>query len=189
MKKEKLFPKAGLLLVYLYLSLYLSCSGYRKEIDKQVSILYSSQIDIPASEMDTLVYDSAYMHKKPNYQILVYVDSLQCTSCYASHIFEWEEILRACRDYYMQSISMTFIIEGNISEEEKELFLASSFNKTIFLDKKGIFRKTNISFPKSEILHVLLLDEKGSVLLVGNPLYNKKIEDMLYSRMRDSMKK
>ena len=63
--------------------------------------------------------------------------------------------------------------------------MVSNFARTIFIDKEGAFRKRNPFFPESEIMHVLLLDDGGRVILVGNPLNNKKIEKLLYSKLRN----
>lgn len=68
----------------------------------------------------------------------------------------------------------------------KEKFMASDFGKTIFIDKTGVFRKRNPVFPESNIMHVLLLDKNNHVVLVGNPLNNEKIEELLYAKLRES---
>ena len=170
----------------LFLLLVTSCGNRRDEIGKQLKELYTNTIYIPSSELDTIACDSSYMYLDPNYQILVYIDSMECTPCYASRYQEWEYILKECRKYN-PSISLTIIIETkNLSENVREKFLISSFSKTVLMDKEGAFRKRNPFFPESEIMHVFLLDKGGRVILVGNPLNNKKIEELLYSKLGNS---
>lgn len=183
MKKKQLVPKAVLFLICLSIFSYPSCDSRRNEIEKQVSLLYSSIIEIPYSEMDTLVLDTEYMHKKDKYQFLVFVDSTQCTPCYASHHQDWKYILKECKKHY-QPVSLSVIIESkSISDEIREIFLSSSIGESIFLDTNAVFRKHNPFFPESDLMHVLLLDKDGSVVFVGNPLRSKEIEELLYKKL------
>lgn len=178
--------KIGILSVCLILFLFSSCDRRKEEINQQVNKLYSSVIDLPYPDMEALSVDSAYLTKKADYQILVFVDSAECTPCYASHHGEWEGILKECRKY-TPSITLSIIIESReISMDVKEKFLASDFGKTIFIDKTGVFRKRNPVFPESNIMHVLLLDKNNQMVLVGNPLNNEKIEELLYAKLRES---
>lgn len=161
-----------------------SCDKRKERINKQVNELCSNAINIPFSDMDTLCIDSTYISRKADFQILVYVDSTECTPCYANHYVGWEVILEECKDYN-PSITLSVIIESEqISEEAKGAFLKSKFTKSIFIDKKGSFRKNNPTFPDSNIMHVLLLDKNNRVLLVGNPLNNEKVEELLYRELR-----
>jgi len=176
----------SLLLICMSIIIFSACNSSKERIEKQINILYSNKIDIPSSKMEVIVYDSMYLHKKPNYRVLVYLDSTECTPCYVSHYHEWEYILKECRKYE-PSISLAIIIETkNLSEDVKEKFLAPTFDRTILIDKNGVFRKRNPFFPESQIMHVLLLDKEGRVILVGNPLSNKKVEELLYSKLRNS---
>ena len=36
-------------------------------------------------------------------------------------------------------------------------------------------------------MHVLLLDKDNKIVLVGNPLSNKKIEELLYAKLHESI--
>lgn len=178
MKSQQL--KSGILSVCLIVISLLSCDRRKEVINKQVNKLYSSVIDVPYSNMEALVIDSTCLFQKADYQILVYVDSTECTPCYASHYEDWEPILSKCKTY-IPSVTLTIIIDSKgIAKDVKEKFLVSNFNKSIYIDKTGIFRKSNPIFPNSNIMHVFLLNKKNEVVLVGNPLKNKKIEELLY---------
>lgn len=161
-----------------------SCNSRKDRINKQLIELYSNTIVIPFSDMDTLIVDTTYLSNSINYQLLVYIDSSECTLCFASHHQEWEFVLMESRKYE-PNLTLTIIIDSkSVSEEIKEKFLRSDFPKSVFIDKKGTFRKKNPVFPESAIMHVLLLDKNNKVILVGNPLNNKKIEELLYSKLR-----
>ena len=138
--------------------------------------------------MDTLVIDSAYLSSKAKYQFLAYVDSSQCTPCYAGHHQEWETVL--ARAWKLEpSITLTIIVESDsISEEVKNRFFAADFNRSIFIDRKGMFRKKNPSFPESNIMHVMLLDKDNHVVLVGDPVRNNEIEQLLHHMLEEKKK-
>ena len=53
-------------------------------------------------------------------------------------------------------------------------------------DREGQFEKLNPHLPKNKVLHTFLLDENNNVILVGNPLHNKKIEKMFYKIVEEN---
>lgn len=180
--------KIRLIVIWLCLAglVFASCDSRKVKIKKQIDELYSNVLDIPYCDMDTLLIDPLIFSNDAKYNLLVYVDSSECTPCYASHHQEWEYTLNECKKYN-PSITLTIIIESSIiTDEIKEIFLRSNFPKSIFIDKTGIFRKKNPTFPNANNMHVLLLDKDNKVLLVGNPLNNKKIEELLYKKLRES---
>ena len=65
----------------------------------------------------------------------------------------------------------------------------SRFNYPIILDTLGQFAKLNPHLPKNKALHTFLLDENNNVILVGNPLHNKKIKEMFYRIVEDRLEK
>lgn len=182
MRTISMISKKVILLCLIVIA-FSSCHRRNDKISKQLTGLYSNTIVIPFSDMDTLIVDTTYLSNSINYQLLVYIDSSECTPCFASHHQEWEYVLMESRKYE-PNLTLTIIIDSkNVSEDIKEKFLRSEFPKSIFIDKKGTFRKINPAFPESTIMHVLLLDKNNKVKLVGNPLKNKKIEELLYSKL------
>ena len=56
-----------------------------------------------------------------------------------------------------------------------ELMISNTmFDYPILLDTLGEFEKLNPHLPKNGTFHTFLLDENNNVILVGNPLRNKK---------------
>ena len=47
----------------------------------------------------------------------------------------------------------------------------------------------NPHLPKNKALHTFLLDENNNVILVGDPLHNKKIEEMFYKIVKEKLGK
>lgn len=57
------------------------------------------------------------------------------------------------------------------------LSLESGFCQAIYIDTLGVFAKRNSHIPKESMYHVFLLDNENYIILVGNPLTNKTIEN------------
>ena len=115
MKYIASFLKNSLLLICMSFIFFTACNSRKERINEQVSILYSNKIDIPTLEMETIVCDSTYLHKKPNFRLLVYLDSTECTPCYASHHQEWEFILKECHRQAILVIKRKSILKLYIS--------------------------------------------------------------------------
>ena len=71
----------------------------------------------------------------------------------------------------------------------KAAIASSMFDYPIILDTLGEFEKLNTHLPKNRSLHSFLLDENNNVILVGNPLHNKKIEEMFYKIVEEKLGK
>lgn len=64
--------------------------------------------------------------------------------------------------------------------EDVHFSIASSgLHSPIYVDSLFAFRKQNKKLPTEQKYHSFLLDKLGHVILVGNPLQNSKIEEML----------
>ena len=49
----------------------------------------------------------------------------------------------------------------------------------VFIDTLSFFRRHNPQIPKDRMFHTFLLDESDSVVLVGNPMQNNQIDNLL----------
>lgn len=71
-----------------------------------------------------------------------------------------------------------------------ELLIANTnFDYPILIDTLGEFERLNPHLPKNQALHTFLLDENNRVILVGNPLRNKKIKEMFYKIVEEKLGK
>lgn len=76
-----------------------------------------------------------------------------------------------------------FIINPNIIAKKKLIsdFSGKLIPQTIFVDSAIVFMEVNPNIPSESMFHTFLLDENNKVILVGNPMLNKQIEDMMLS--------
>lgn len=89
------------------------------------------------------------------------------------------------------NIQFVFILEPRLGECNLTWHRLnnSHFNHVVFIDKQYLFRKTNPQIPNERMYHTFLLDPNNNVVLVGNPLFNPKLEKMLRRILQEKFKK
>ena len=68
-------------------------------------------------------------------------------------------------------------------------FQEKTIPQTIFVDTANVFTESNPNIPSESMYHTFLLDENNNVILVGNPIVNEKIADMLPSIVEEKLGK
>lgn len=61
--------------------------------------------------------------------------------------------------------------------------------QTIFADSANVFMEVDPNIPSESMYHTFLLDENNKVILVGNLMFNKQIEDMMLSIVEEKLEK
>lgn len=112
------------------------------------------------------------------YKMLVFRDSLACTPCYVKSLDEWKTFVSAFRS---NRLSLIFVLVPKQEEylSVRSVLRARRYNWTILVDKENAFEKTNPQMPKDGIYHCVLLDKNNKVVIIGNPLKNKKVFNMM----------
>ena len=90
---------------------------------------------------------------------------------------QWNRLIDKTR---MQGshVNYVFIFEPKSEQIEDAHFAveSSGLKNRIYLDTAYIFRKDNKFIPKDRKYHTMLVDEKDSIVLIGDPKANKNIE-------------
>jgi len=136
---------------------------------KQIQLLDSLEI-YSASGVNNLEID----HR--GFKLVTYIDGT-CSNCVLQ--------LRAWEDYISKNatnnVEYIFYIYTIDSYYIKETLKTLEFSQSVFLDSTDAFFKTN-NISEEKIYQTFLLDQNNEVVLLGNPLYNKKLEE-LYDRV------
>ena len=170
-------------LIYLFLCAILSsCSSSTKRIGEDVEQLYSSVIHIPTQQMLRFDCHSSVpevIHSE-GYKMVVYTDSTECSSCAIGHLYVWEPILDSLMTFpeYNETVFIFAPSKTDCSKVEKELRY-SDFKYPVYLDTCNVFAELN-NIPINRLMHTFLIDKEGRVVLVGNPLSNSKIQELLF---------
>jgi len=167
--------------------LLFACSQQRsiksiEQIMKQ-SITVSPTIGAVWKGKDTILSD----FMETPIKLIIWHDSLACTSCEMSKMYEWKYIT-AYADSLSQWLSIIFLFTPKKNDLDR-VNIALKFGKfdyPIFIDQNSAFVKQNPKLPKNRQLHSFLLDKNNRVVMVGNPLYNPTLWE-LYKRTIQKM--
>ena len=164
----------------LLLLLLMSCDN---KIAKDINQIKSEKIIIPLNDFtcwknDTLVDFTQFQNiSKYPFKYIVYIDSSLCSTCNISQLYHWNEFINK-----YDSIDFYFILAPKNKSEAKILpkYLSrSQLELPIYIDEHFAFLNKNPHIPNNNMYHCILLDRNDSAILIGNPLFNPKIEKLL----------
>lgn len=168
-----------------------ACNSHKAEVQATVEEMQSSAITIPYERMECWASDSILEDRpwnKAKLKMVHYVDSATCSTCYLQKVaiygllFNMET--QSNNDFYN-----VFIINPNIIAKKKLIsdFSGKLIPQTIFVDSTNVFMESNPNLPSESMYHTFMLDENNKVILVGNPMLNKQIEDMMLSIVEEKL--
>lgn len=184
--------------IYLFyiligVSLISSCGCNRLSLKKDMIDLKSQQIKFPNEMLkyipskNCFEYESNMVLTQKMLSWVVYVDSSECSTCSYGLIYKWNHLL----EKYKTEVNFNFIFVPRQSDKKLTLVSLKEVKSEhyLWIDGKGTFAKLNPHIPKNKALHTFLLDENNNVILVGNPAYSKKIEEMFYKIVEEKLNK
>jgi hypothetical protein len=173
--------------VYLFIFLMpiLGCrNSNTSNIESTVSNLYGKKISIPTDSFQCYKGLKEYPinQEHSEYKLVVFIDSTECSSCALENMHEWDSYV-CLSDSLKNKFNIIFIISPKQGEvgNAKIKILSENFKHAIYIDAKSIFHKANPIIPANKIYHTFLLDAENKILLVGSPIHNKKIYNILIS--------
>lgn len=164
-----------LYIVGFALTIFTMISCDNNSIQKQVEQFYTDSITIPYKKL-SYVGNSQKNSLNDNYKytMVIYMDSLSCSSCEIKHLNSWNKLL-----HYEQENIVKFVFIFTPSKENrnltKNLYMESNFVHGIYIDNYGVFKNLNKNIPDNEMLHCFLLDKDNRIVLVGNPIRNDEM--------------
>lgn len=118
------------------------------------------------------------------YKLIVYYDSLECSSCRVSHISDIYPLYAMADTSNFSVITIFSPRQTDLEDVELQLNLANH-PVPIYLDINKTFCLSNLQIPQDPRFHVFLIDGKGVPVFVGNPLANVKLEQLFQSALRE----
>lgn len=171
----------NLSIIAIFTFITLSCSqttNRRAEAEKIITewvgktILLSDAISLSVYGKDTLLPD---FYSTP-YKILLYVDSIGCTSCKLK-LYEWQHLIAESDTALTNKISFVFVFQPKSTDELINIFKRDWFDYPVYIDKNNEINQLN-HFPEKPEYQCFLLNEQNIVLSVGNPAHNAQIWDL-----------
>jgi hypothetical protein len=105
-----------------------------------------------------------------NYKILLYIDSIGCSSCKMQQLISWKKLMNEFDTAFIRKPEFVFIFQPKKRDEKalQSIFRQHGFLHPVFIDKNDEIDKIN-NFPLNPEYQCFLLDKDNKVLLVGNP--------------------
>jgi len=178
---------AGISIILLNILLLTSCNQFSRKIENDMEQLHRLVINIPIEQMSRFegcVADSL-INTSGEYSLVVFTDSLECSPCAIKYLYSWEPIIDTLMENprYRETFFIFAPSKGDYSLVEAEL-KQQKFKYPTYLDKCNSFAETNKNIPPNRNMHTFLVDKNGKVILVGDPLTNGKIRDLLYDFLK-----
>ncbi|MFC5683651.1 hypothetical protein ACYE2N_00780 [Flavobacterium sp. MAHUQ-51] len=159
---------------FLFLSL-LSCNKENKEINNELSEIIGKKIEL----IDSLSY---YSQKKGFFKkqqdnsikIVTYIDG-GCGSC-LYNLEKWKELMKAPE---LKNVCFLFYIKVYEKKQVSELISEIDFTYPIIADLSNQFYEVN-RLKSDKNYQTFLVDKENKIVLVGNPLYSRKIMKLYF---------
>lgn len=169
-------------LVLCIITMFLGgCDRKKSTLSQEILRLQSQKVNIPFDSMlrfNALSSDASENSLK-NYKIVIYTDSVSCSSCSIKRLFNWEPLI----DSLQESLSFIFIFSPQKEDIErvKQTLLTERLSWPVYIDTCSAFDRRNPHIPDNSLMHTFLLNENDSVVLVGNPQSNPRIKELLFN--------
>lgn len=113
------------------------------------------------------------------YKLLLYVDSTGCSSC-RLRLIEWKELMVESDTLLGGKLSFLFYFQPKKigSRDLEQLFRRNRFDHPVFIDANNRIDSLN-RFSMVADYQCFLLDKNNKVLMIGNPLLNPKIWELI----------
>lgn len=165
--------------ITLLIIIFFSCSNSSKEQITTVikkwenkEILFPKNIIFTKYGKDTINYN--YLNSK--YKILIYIDSIGCTSC-KLQLTKWKDFIIETDSVTKNTLSFNFFFHPKNNKEIYYLLKREDFQTPICIDSQDSLNKLN-NFPKEMMFQTFLLDKDNKVIAIGNPIHNPKVKEL-----------
>lgn len=173
------------LFLCLATTLFHSCNENRekKEVTRIVAEWQDKEIIFPQDLVFTRYGQDTIEYKIPEqgYKILLYVDSVGCTSC-KLQLHKWSEFISEVDSLTNHSVPVLFFFHPKDKRELAFLLKRDAINIPACIDDKDGLNAIN-RFPSRDDFQCFLLDKDNKVVYIGNPIYNPRIREMYLSRI------
>ena len=170
------------LIILVLLPIFFSCKNEQKEKEKHIAQLVNEwqgkQIVFPENLIFTryLTDTTDYQIPQSDYKVLVYVDSIGCTSC-KLQLPKWKALIEYTDSVTQEKTPFLFFFHSKDYKEIRYLLKRDGFDRPVCIDMDDRLNKLN-KFPADMTFQTFLLDKNNKVATLGNPVHNTAIKDL-----------
>ena len=156
-----------------------SCSESREEAmlrlvnewkDKSVIIPVRSVFTVQGKDVVDFNYRDA------EYKILVYTDSIGCTSC-KLQLPKWKRMIAEVDSLTGGRVPFLFYFHPKDSKELRFFLRRDNFTYPVCFEEDDYINRLN-RFPSDMTFQTMLLNKENKVVAIGSPVLNPKIKDL-----------
>ena len=160
--------------------LLLSCkeNNQKETITRLVQEWQGKQIKFPTDAVFTKYITDTTDFKIPTkgHKVLVYVDSLGCTSC-KLQLAKWKDFIAYTDSVTGGSVPFLFFFHLKDIDETRYMLKMDKFDYPVCIDYNDQLNKLN-TFPSNSTFQTFLLDPNNKVVVLGNPVHNLSVKDL-----------
>ena len=167
------------LYILLLLSLLTACKENNKEKFAQlVQEWQGKEIVFPQNMAFTRFVTEPVDYRIPDaeYKVLVYVDSVGCTSC-KLQLPKWKELIAHVDSATNGNVPFIFVFQSKDDRELRYILKCDNFDRPVCIDRNNRFDELN-QFPQDITFQTFLLDKDNKVKVIGNPVHNLAVRDL-----------
>lgn len=151
-----------------------------RKLEKQIITMQGMPINLDFESSQAFIngHDSTFV-SDPIKKLVLFVDSTSCSSCFISRLAEYFEVNDTLSS---RNAQMVVVLQPRIGFIDDIIYRLHNerFPFWCIVDNKGEFIKSNPDIPSNQLLHTFILDEDNNILLVGNPIRNQKLKNLLF---------
>ena len=167
------------LYILLLLSLLTACKENNKEkFALLVQEWQGKEIVFPQNMAFTRFVTEPVDYRIPDaeYKVLVYVDSVGCTSC-KLQLPKWQELIAHVDSATNGNVPFIFVFQSKDDRELRYILKCDNFDRPVCIDRNNRFDELN-QFPQDITFQTFLLDKDNKVKVIGNPVHNLAVRDL-----------
>lgn len=162
----------------LCMGMCISCKNNEKgKIARLVTEWQGKEIQLPKNSIFTIQgKDTVQVATNAEHKILVYVDSIGCTSC-KLQLHKWKEWISEVDSVTNGAVQFLFYLTPKNLKEARYITRRDDFTHPLCIDLNNEIGRMN-HFPKEDMFHTFLLDADNRVKVIGNPIHNKAVHSL-----------
>ena len=156
----------------------------QKELEQLTAneIVFPKEIRPMVEGRDSVVLNPVYVATR----LVVWVDSLACSTCHVNKMFEYSEIINFHKEIGDELVPVFLFSPPRTKINEVLITLKSlEFEYPVFIDENQAFPAANPHIPTDHRFHTFLLDKNGKVVLVGDPANNPQLWELYKSTITE----
>lgn len=176
--------------LFIVIITFLSCRDKQREtITQLVQEWQGKKIQFPEAIQFTRYATDPIDFQIPDssYKVLVYIDSIGCTSC-KLQLPKWKEFIKQVDSISNQNIPFLFFFHPRDYKEILSILKRDRFDYPVCIDRKDELNKLN-RFPSTGMFQTFLLDKNDKVCVIGNPIHNLAVQDLYLKQIQGYIQK